>query len=282
MHRATISRKLSVFGFGLILVVGLASWLHVVGTQTLVTRSIAGLRSAAMRRMLVVAGILLLLPASSARAATPVAPASGSSFTTTDLVTFEAQAAPAETDDDYLFVFSVVPDFTANRWFALGGENHELRRLDLGWLAGKLDHIGTYWWALCPVTADSQVLTDQCSASATFSLRFRLPDLSRSEARSDVRYVMNHKFRYWRGGYHRSVSCAAVTRTRQRCKVSAVAGDLVLWGRVTVYRKRTGNFANDFYRARVHIYDEYCHLVNKRPLSECQTTRRRSGPVYEF
>jgi len=60
MHRATISRKLSVFGFGLILVVGLASWLHVVGTQTLVTRSIAGLRSAAMRRMLVVAGILLV------------------------------------------------------------------------------------------------------------------------------------------------------------------------------------------------------------------------------
>ena len=67
---------------------------------------------------------------------------------------------------------------------------------------------------------------------------------------------------------------------RQRCKVSVIVGDVVVWGRVTVYLKRRGNYANDFYRARIHIYDEYCHLVNEQPLSECQRTRRPSGLVY--
>jgi hypothetical protein len=226
------------------------------------------------------AALLLFVPF--AGAATPVAPTSGSAFMTTDTVAFEAQPGPEESDSDYMFVFSVQPDFTASEWFAFGGEEHQVE-VDLGWLAGKLDHIGNYWWALCPVTADSAVLTDQCSPSATFSLRFRLPDLTKSQARTDARHVMNHEFRsYWRAGYNRKVSCRRITRTRQRCKVSVIVGDTVVWGRVTVYLKRRRNFPNDYYRARIRIYDEYCHLVNKRPLDDCTTTRRRSGPVYEF
>jgi hypothetical protein len=229
------------------------------------------------------AALLVLLFAPSAGAATPLAPASGSAFTTTDTVTFEAQPAPEESDADYMFVFSLSPDFTANEWFAFGGAEHRLDDVDLGWLAGKVDHVGTYWWALCSVAADSSVITDQCSPSWTFSLRFRLPDLTKGQARADARYVMNHKFRsYWRGGYNRKVSCRRVTRTRQRCKVSVLVGDVSVWGRVTVYLKRRGNFPNDFYRARIQIYNEYCHLVNGRPFRECMRTRRLSGPVYEF
>src|SRR5215204_827646 len=127
------------------------------------------------------------------------------------------------------------------------------------------------------------VLIGQCSIARDFSVQFRLPDMSRAQARRDARYVMNHKFRsYWRGGYNRSVTCAPVTRTRQRCKVSVFVGDIIVSGRITVYEKRERSWARDYYHARINVYNEYCHLVNKRPLGECQTTRRRSGAVYEY
>jgi hypothetical protein len=237
-----------------------------------------------MRVVVSITVIAMVLLASSASAATPLEPATGSAFTTTDTVWFAALQGPEESQSDYVFLFSAKPDFGANEWFAFGGdEDHEVE-VDLGWLSGKLDHVGTYWWGLCPVTgADMTVLTDRCSSSSTFSVRFRLPDLTRSQARIDARYVMGRKFRsYWRAGYNRRASCARVTRTRQRCKVSVIVGDVVVYGRVTVYLRRRGNFANDYYRARIFIYDEYCHLVNRRPLRECRTIRRRSGPVYAF
>ncbi len=72
-----------------------------------------------MRRALMLTVAVLLFSAGTSRAATPVAPASGSSLATTDVVTFEAQPTAAETDEDYLFVFSELPDFTANQWFGL-------------------------------------------------------------------------------------------------------------------------------------------------------------------
>jgi hypothetical protein len=76
--------------------------------------------------------------------------------------------------------------------------------------------------------------------------------------------------------------CSPVTRSRQRCKVSVIVGDAVLYGRVYVRMKRDGDhpWALDHYRARLTIYDAYCHLVNKRPLRDCTRTRRRSGLVY--
>lgn len=120
-------------------------------------------------------------------------------------------------------------------------------------------------------------------ARLDLSVAFRLPTMTRAQARGDTRYVMSHKFRsYWRAGYRHRVSCSLVSRTRQRCKVSMIVGDLVLSGRVTVYMKRDGDhpWALDHYRAHITIYDEYCHLVNKRRLSDCTSTRRRSGLVY--
>ena len=147
-----------------------------------------------------VALTVLLLFAGSARATTPLAPAAGSAFTTTEVVTFEAEVG---TDDrEYAFLFSEGADLDANRWFTFGPSGEQ--EVDLGWLAAKFDHLGTFAWAVCPVRgpeSDYVVLIDECSPSWTFSVRFRLPTLTRAVARSDARYVMDRRFRsYWRGG----------------------------------------------------------------------------------
>ena len=109
-----------------------------------------------------------------------------------------------ESHSDHAFVFSPTPDF--KEWFSFGAsQDHEVE-VDLGWLSRKLDHLATYWWALCPVASLGMwsVTTDECSSASTLSLRSRLPNLTRSQARTDARCVMARKFRsYWRGGYHR-------------------------------------------------------------------------------
>jgi hypothetical protein len=198
------------------------------------------------------------------------------------VVTFTADVGDDERD--HVILFSPGSAFDAERWFTFGNVGGE-EEVDLGWLAAKFDHLGAFSWVTCPQGPDHDVLVDQCSPAWTFSVSFRLPTMRRGQARGDARYVMSHKFRsYWRAGYNRRVSCSPVSRTRQRCKVSVIVGDVVLWGRVSVYMKRDGKhpYALDHYRARVTIYDEYCHQVNKRPLRECTTIRRRDGLVYEL
>lgn len=236
-------------------------------------------------RVIVMIVTALLLIAGPASAATPVSPTSGSVFTTGDKEKFVAESQPGE--PDYLFLFSKGAALNKTEWFALGGQDdgdglgNDLR-LDLGWLALKFNHIGAYSWALCPVSGpDLTPAIDQCSASSSFSVRFRLSTLTRKAARADALTVMNQRFRdYWRGGYHQRISCRRVTRTRQSCNVSVSVGDSVLWGRVTIYNRRTHAWDEPYFRARIHTLDEYCYQVDKRPLKECQTTRRRSGSVY--
>ena len=237
-----------------------------------------------MRLTVVTVALVLLVFTASASAASPATPAPGSAFTTTDTVTFVAQSTPDESE--YVFVFSKGAVFRKTQWFALGGEDDgdglgDELELDLGWLATKFDHIGTYSWALCPVAGpDQTVMTDQCSAPSTFSVRFRLPRLTSSAARSDARYVMQNKFRsYWRGFYGRSVSCARATRTRQRCKVSGFAGDAIVSGTMTIYLKRERSWSLPHFRARIRLIDDYCYSVEKKPLRDCQTVRKRSGRV---
>ena len=159
---------------------------------------------------------------------------------TTDTVTFKAHSDPLERE--FMFVFSTEPAFTWDHSFPWAAEDDRDRaRVDLGLLAGKLGHLGRYWWALCPLDRPlgepgSTVLLDQCSPSWTFTLRFRLPDLTKARARAAARYVISRRFgSYWRAGYDRKASCVRATRTRRRCRVSVVVGDVVVWGRVTVY-----------------------------------------------
>ena len=126
--------------------------------------------------------------AAPARAATPVAPASGSSFTTTDTATFTAQPAPDE--GDYTFVVAATNQFyNAGYVFSAGPDGDDLE-LDMGWLATKFDHLGTYWWGVCPVGPDLEIVVAECSPPWTFSVRFRLADLPGWQARGDTHWVM--------------------------------------------------------------------------------------------
>jgi hypothetical protein len=236
-----------------------------------------------MRSTMVILAAAILLRTASADAAEPLWPEPGAAYSTSDTVTFQAVPAEGEIDRDYWFVFSKIADFTANQWFALGGEEHELE-VDIGWLATKFDHLGLYWWALCPVSGpDFDVDTTACSEASDFSVRFRLDTLTRARARSDVRWVMSHQFRdFWRGTSGRSVSCRRSTRTRQRCTVSAFAGDVGIEGTIRIRLRRNRTWSESYFRGRVTLTNEYCHVVNQRPLSECQTTRRRSGRVYDL
>jgi hypothetical protein len=217
--------------------------------------------------------------AAPARAATPVAPASGRTFTTTDTVRFTAQPGPD--DGDYAFVFAASEaDYNARYVFSFGPDIDELE-LDLGWLATKFDHLGVFWWGVCSVSGpDLEIVAGGCSPPSTFALRFRLDDLTATRARGDARYVMaNHLRSFWRGFYGRKVSCRRMTRTRRRCHVSGFAGDTVLDGAVTIYLRRERSWSSSYYHARVRLVNEYCRVVNRRPLRECQTIRRKRGRV---
>jgi hypothetical protein len=65
----------------------------------------------------------------------------------------------------------------------------------------------------------------------------------------------------------------------------AYLGDALIHGRVVLWSKRPrGIRTYDLtrYRATLRIYDEYCHLVNKRPLSECDKPfKKRMGWTYQ-
>lgn len=235
-----------------------------------------------MRLVLVIAAVTLLLPAGTASAATPASPLSGSSFTTIDEIPFVADAVPGE--PDFSFVFSAGETLNTTRYLALHGDvAPDYLNLDLGWLATKFDHIGAYSWALCPSSAPPDYTPDmsQCSPQAHFSIRFNLTPLWPADARAAARWVMNHRFRsHWRGLSGRKVSCRAVDGFEHRCRVSGFAGDSVLAGRITVYQRRVRTWSETYFRGRVRLINEYCHLVSKRPLSECQKVRRRSGRVH--
>ena len=223
----------------------------------------------------------VLLVGTSAQAAVPVSPPSGSSYTTTDVVTFTADAG----DDprDHVILFSPGAVFDPKRWFTFGNTTGE-EKVDLGWLASKFDHLGNFTWTTCPQSADLTPLAAECAPAWGFAVTFRMPTMTRKQARFDARHVMGRKFRsYWRAGYNHRVVCSSRTRTRQRCKISMVVGDVLLYGRVTAYLSRDGEhpWVLHRYRARVTIYNEYCHLVNERPFKECRTIRRPSGLVYE-
>lgn len=237
-------------------------------------RRVAGVQliSGATRLLAAVfcAGLVIAAPASAQ------SPPDGSAFTTTDTVHFEH---PEAAGGDRAYVFSLTPD-RSDGWFTLGHERDET--VDLGWLATKFEHLGAFYWSACTTSVDSNgyETLGECSAPLSFSVRFRFATLTRAAARGRTRSVMRRQFRdYWVSGYNRKVTCRRRSRIRQRCKVAVAVGDVLLRGTVTIYPKRERTWEVPYYRATIQIYNEYCHVVDHRPLSECLTKRRRSGRV---
>lgn len=155
----------------------------------------------------------------------------------------------------------------------------------MGWLAGKYDHLGRFTWSICDYDeAANDVVRGTCSAPRPFYIRFRLSTLTPSQAGLDARRVFRKMTRVSLPS--NGVRCRRNSRTRRTCKVSTYIGDWVIYGRVVLWNQRPrGVRTYDLtrYRSSLRIYDEYCHLVNKRPLSQCdEPYKKRSGLTYRL
>jgi hypothetical protein len=204
-------------------------------------------------------------------------PPDGSTFTTTDTVRFEHPAAAA---GDRAYFFSTSPDIATAGGFGFGQE--KATSVDLGWLAEKFDHLGAFYWAACTMVVDEngyEQIAD-CTAPLSFSVRFRFATLTVSTAKAQARTVMRRKSDIWRAGYGRRLKCHRLTRVRRRCSVSAIAGDVVVYGNVWLYPKRKRTYEVARFRVVLKIFDEYCYSVLGKPESECTRTRRSRGSVY--
>ena len=219
-----------------------------------------------------------------AGAAQPISPEPGARFTSDESVTFRAERSADE--PDFAFVYSRDPD-PAKGSFLFGPQADEgivTERIELDFLASKFERFGRWYWSLCDVEYDDdggyEPLLDQCSPPSSFTVAFRHPSLSSANARGYARQALADEFRgAYRSGYGHRVRCARQTKIRQSCRVSWVIGDGVYFGNVTIYRKRRFTYSAVNYRMTITLYDEYCHLVRKRPLAECQRRIRRSGQV---
>lgn len=246
------------------------------------------MRSGRTALLFVAALALFGFAPSAAVAVQPVAPADGLTFSSTEKIKLVAVPAPNDTD----VAFLLYPDPTGADYFTFGP--HEVtgsqvtESLDLSWLAAKFSRTGRFYWATCPVAvedpsdpySDYDVLTALCSPRRSFVIRFRHPQLTSRDARGYSRRVLRQHFRgAYEAGYGHRVRCSRVTRIQQRCRVEWVIGDGIYYGKIMVYRKRSGGYSGVFYRLSMRLYDEYCHLVNKRPLRECERAIRRSGQI---
>jgi hypothetical protein len=156
--------------------------------------------------------------------------------------------------------------------------------VEIGWLAAKFGKLGRYSWWVCDYDEDAQAAIEgTCTAPRPFFVKFRLTTMHRADALSEATDV----FKGMAGeAFEPEVRCRRVSRTRQSCRASGWAGDTNVYGRITVWRKRPPNVRTyDLvrYRAKLRHYDEFCHLVNKRPRSACdRPSKSRSGWTYEF
>ena len=224
---------------------------------------------------------LLVAVSPAAAANVPLDPPAGGSFDTTRVYQFTVNHEAG--DSPWAIVLS--PDDGSGRGITFPSDEPDFVEVDMGWLASKYDHLGRFTWSICDYDRSAKDVVDAtCSAPRPFYIRFRLSTLSSSQARSDARRVFKRMTRVSLRG--NGVKCRRNSRTRQTCKVSTYIGDSVIYGRVVLWNQRPrGVRTYDLtrYRASLRIYDEYCHVVRKRPLSECdEPYKRRSGWTYRI
>lgn len=241
-----------------------------------------------MRTLIVVVlvGAALAWPTAAGAATVPLLPEPGETFDTTETAEFTVQRAP----DDLRWVLVLAAGNggqggTAGFMFhPEDGTDVDWNEVEIGWLAAKFAKLGQYSWWICDYDEDAQTATEgTCTAPRPFFVKFRLTTMHRADALSEASDV----FKGLAGeALEPDVRCRRVSRTRQSCRVSGWAGDTSVYGRITVWRKRPPNVRTyDLvrYSAKLRIYNEYCHLVNKRPRSECDRPyTSRSGWTYKL
>ena len=155
----------------------------------------------------------------------------------------------------------------------------------MGWLAPKFNHLGRFNWSICDYDETTyEIVGGTCSGLRSFYIRFRLSTLTAADARANARRAYKKLTRFSLPA--NGVRCRRNSRTKRTCKVGTYLGDSVISGRVVLWNKRPrGVQTYDLtrYRATLRIYDEYCHLVRNRPLSECERPyKKRSGWTYSL
>jgi hypothetical protein len=224
----------------------------------------------------------LALVASSAPAANlPLDPPSGATFNTTEFPDFTVDYGP----DDAPWAIVLSPGNGKPGGMIFPSEDPDYFEVDIGWLAAKFNALGRFTWSICDYDeAAVAVVEATCSPPRPFFITFRLTTLTASAARADARRVYKKLTRFALPA--NGVKCHRNSRTKRTCRVGTYMGDAVIYGRVVLWNKRPrGVRTYDLtrYRASLRIYDEYCHLVNKRPLSECDKPyKKRSGWTYQL
>jgi hypothetical protein len=229
-----------------------------------------------------IAGLLVLAAFATPVAAVnrPLDPPAGANFDTTDRYDFAVE----HDFDDPPWAIVLSPGDGTSGGMIFPSDDPDYYGVDMGWLAVKFNVLGRFTWSICDYDeAAMEIVAATCSPSRPFFIAFRLSTLTASAASSDARRVFKKmtRFELPRSG----VRCRRDSRTKRTCRVSEYFGDSVIYGRVVLWSKRPpGVRTYDLtrYRATLRIYDEYCHLVNKRPFSECDDPyKKRSGWTYQ-
>lgn len=102
----------------------------------------------------------------------------------------------------------------------------------------------------------------------------RLPQLTQRRAQAYLRTALTRKFKgSFAGGYAFKPHCARGSKYRFSCKPSWVIGDLVFYGKATIWLQWDKKWqAGWHYRYTMTRFDEYCGLVEHR--KGCKKTYR--------
>ncbi len=241
-----------------------------------------------MRIIRTVAGVIfaaltLGLSAPANAASVPVEPESGTRFDTTDVADFWVEREAA--DRPWAIVLSPDRDTQRGRGMIFPVGRDESAEVDMGWLAAKFNQLGSFYWSVCDYDMREHMLhEDTCSKPRIFYISFRKSTLTSYQARSAAKRVFK-KLAFGAPSNGVGVECRRVSRTKRSCRVGGYYGDTAIYGRVLLWNKRPkGVRTYDLtrYHARLRAYDEYCHLVNKRPRRECDRHfKTRTGLTWQ-
>jgi hypothetical protein len=98
----------------------------------------------------------------------------------------------------------------------------------------------------------------------------RPPRLSTVEAEALMQLTMTKHFESWAIGLGKQVVCnKRVSNSRVKCKVAWALGDTIFGGRGTVWLNQAAGAGGWGYRYKVGEFDEYCGVVERKPLRRC-------------